>query len=111
MICYGESNMDYVTEQILASLKEARGRKGYSQRELSARSGVPQSHISKIESGGVDLRLSSLIAIARVLDLELFVAPKKSVPAIKSVIRSVQGYQDADEFVPPAYSLSANADE
>lgn len=111
MICYGESIMDYVTEQILASLKDARVRKGYSQRELSARSGVPQSHISKIESGGVDLRLSSLIAIARVLDLELFVAPKKSVPAIKSVIRSAQGYLDADEFVPPAYSLNGDADE
>lgn len=45
-------------------------------RELSARSGVPQSHISKIESGSVDLRISSLIALARVLDLELLVAPK-----------------------------------
>lgn len=103
--------MIYTTEQILASLKEARARKGYSQRELSARSGVPQSHISKIESGGVDLRLSSLIAIARVLDLELFMAPKKSVPAIKSVIKSAQGYQDADELVPPAYSLHGDADE
>ncbi|WP_245834692.1 helix-turn-helix domain-containing protein [Vibrio salilacus] len=28
---------------------------------------MPQSHISKIESGGVDLRISSLIALARVL--------------------------------------------
>ena len=111
MMCVDESAMDYVTEQILASLKEARGRKGYSQRELSARSGVPQSHISKIESGGVDLRLSSLIAIARVLDLELFVAPRKSVPAIKSVIRSAQGFQDTDEAIPPAYSLSVDADE
>lgn len=54
--------MNYVTEQILDSLREAWVRKGFSQRELSARSGVPQSHISKIESGGVDLRVSSLIA-------------------------------------------------
>ena len=74
--------MSYVTEQILESLREARVRKGFSQRELSARSGVPQSHISKIESGSVDLRISSLIALARVLDLELLVAPKKSIPAI-----------------------------
>ena len=47
---------------------------------------MPQSHISKIESGAVDLRVSSLIALARALDLELFVAPKKSIPAIKSII-------------------------
>ena len=68
--------MSYVTEQILESLREARVRKGFSQRELSARSGVPQSHISKIESGSVDLRISSLIALARVLDLELLVRLK-----------------------------------
>lgn len=107
--------MSYVTEQILESLREARVRKGFSQRELSARSGVPQSHISKIESGGVDLRMSSLIALARVLDLELFVAPKKSVPAIKSIIRSSQGLSnngidDEGEAMSPAYQLDGDDD-
>lgn len=105
--------MSYVTEQILESLREARVRKGFSQRELGARSGVPQSHISKIESGGVDLRMSSLIALARVLDLELFVAPKKSVPAIKSIIRSSQGIKgisDDVEPISPAYQLDRDID-
>lgn len=97
--------MSYATEQILQSLREARVRKGFSQRELSARSGVPQSHISKIESGGVDLRMSSLIALARVLDLELFVVPKKSVPAIKSIIRSSQESIDEGETMSSAYQL------
>ncbi len=112
--------MNYVSEQILQSLREARVRKGFSQRELSSRSGVPQSHISKIESGSVDLRLSSLIALARVLDLELLVAPKKTVPAIKSIIRSSQraisdvgnnGIIDEDEQMTPAYRLSADDDD
>lgn len=106
--------MSYVTEQILQSLREARVRKGLSQRELSARSGVPQSHISKIESGGVDLRISSLIALARVLELELFVAPKKSVPAIKSIIRSgqgINGINDEAEPIPPAYQLEEDDDD
>ncbi len=108
--------MSYVTEQILESLREARVRKGLSQRELSARSGVPQSHISKIESGSVDLRMSSLIALARVLDLELFVAPKKSVPAIKSIIRSNHvsnnnGINDEAEQMPPAYQLDGEDDD
>ncbi|CUB03578.1 helix-turn-helix domain-containing protein [Marinomonas fungiae] len=108
--------MSYVTEQILESLREARVRKGLSQRELSARSGVPQSHISKIESGSVDLRMSSLIALARVLDLELFVAPKKSFPAIKSIIRSSQvsnnnGINDEAEQMPPAYQLDGEDDD
>ena len=103
--------MNYLNNQILASLKEARARKGFSQRELSTRSGVPQSHISKIESGGVDLRISSLIALARVLDLELVFAPKKSMPAIQSIIRNSQGEDDQSELISPAYSLDSDADE
>lgn len=80
--------MTYLNDQILKNLKDARQRKGFSQRELSSKSGVPQSHISKIESGAVDLRVSSLVALARVLDLELELVPKKTVPAIKSIVRS-----------------------
>ncbi len=81
----------YVNDQILKSLREARQRKGLSQRELSARSGVPQSHISKIESGSVDLRVSSLVALARVLELEPTLVPKKSVPAVMSIVLSSTG--------------------
>lgn len=103
--------MSYVTETIVATLREARVRKGLSQRELSARSGVPQSHISKIESGSVDLRVSSLIALARVLDLELLVAPKKSVPAIQSIIRSSSGTHVEGEHVSPAYLLDEEDDD
>ncbi|SIQ01946.1 helix-turn-helix domain-containing protein [Marinobacterium stanieri] len=105
--------MSYVTEPIVATLREARVRKGLSQRELSARSGVPQSHISKIESGSVDLRVSSLIALARVLDLELLVAPKKSVPAIQSIIRSSSGSGThvEGEQVSPAYLLDEEDDD
>ncbi|WP_194091706.1 helix-turn-helix domain-containing protein [Vibrio hibernica] len=99
--------MSYVTEQILESLLEARVRKGFSQRDLSVRSGIPQSHISKIESGGVDLRVSSLIALARVLDLEVLIAPRKFVPAIKSIIRS----NDKDENMSPAYNLDGDDDD
>ncbi|KMT63908.1 helix-turn-helix domain-containing protein [Catenovulum maritimum] len=104
--------MSYATELIIGKLREARERKGFSQRELSARSGVPQSHISKIESGGVDLRVSSLIVLARVLDLELFVAPRKSVPAINSIIRSSSMEMD-DESIPvkPAYYLGEDSDD
>jgi len=103
--------MSYVSEQILKSLRDARVRKGLTQRALSVRSGVPQSHISKIESGNVDLRVSSLIALARVLDLELFLAPRKSVPAIKSIIRSSEGAGTEGEQVSPAYSLDEDSDD
>ena len=52
--------------------------------------GVPQSHISKIENGGVDLRISSLVALARVLDLELTLVPRKTVPVVSAIVRSAE---------------------
>lgn len=79
--------MSYATEFIASNLRAARESKGLSQRELSGKSGVPQGHISKIENGAVDLRVSSLVALARVLDLELILVPRKAVPAVKSIVR------------------------
>jgi transcriptional regulator with XRE-family HTH domain len=79
----------YVLEEIAKVLKEARVRKGLSQRALAKKAAVPQSHISKIENAGVDLRFSSLTEIARALDLEVALVPRKSMPAIKSIARSV----------------------
>lgn len=80
--------MLYATEHIASALRAARESKGLSQRELSAKSGVPQGHISKIENGAVDLRTSSLVALARVLDLELLLVPRKAVSAVNSIVRS-----------------------
>lgn len=79
--------MGYATEHIAESLKAARERKGLSQRALGAKAGIPQSHISKIENGVVDLRISSLVELARVLDLELTLVPRKKLPAVRAIIR------------------------
>lgn len=83
--------MRYANEEIIGILKSAREAKGLSQRDLSAMVGVPQSHISKIESGGSDLKLSSLVELARALDLELALVPRKFMPAIDGIIRSAAG--------------------
>ncbi|WGJ13887.1 helix-turn-helix transcriptional regulator [Methylocapsa sp. D3K7] len=89
--------MNYANEEIIGALKAAREAKGLSQRDLSAKIGVPQSHISKIESGGSDLKLSSLVELARALDLELALVPRKLMPAVDGIIRSVavQGSAEA----------------
>ncbi len=79
--------MSYATEHIAGTLKAARKNKGLSQRELSKSAGMPQGHISKIENDAVDLRLSSLISLARVLDLELTLVPRQALPAVKSIAR------------------------
>lgn len=80
--------MNYSIEEIAKTLKAARQSQGLSQRDLSIKSGVPQSHISKIEKGAVDLRVSSLIALARDLGLELALIPRETVPAVSSIVRS-----------------------
>jgi transcriptional regulator with XRE-family HTH domain len=81
--------MSYGTEELAARLKAAREAKGLSQRELSALVGVPQSHISKIENNAVDLRVTSLSSLAHALDLELMLVPRKALPAVQSIARSV----------------------
>ena len=98
--------MDYAGQYIVAALRAARAKKGFSQRELSAKAGVPQSHISRIERGAVDLQLSSLIEIARVLDLEVMMVPRKLVPAVQAIVRNEGSSSGlAETTVPPAYTL------
>lgn len=80
--------MNYTTDPIAKTLKHAREAKGLSQRAMSNLAGVPQGHISKIENGTVDMRVSSLIELARALDLELTLVPRKSVSAVRSIVRS-----------------------
>lgn len=95
--------MNYAIEHIAEHLKEARERKGLSQRQLGKLVGIPQSHISKIESGAVDLRLSSVVELARALDLELTVVPRKCLAAVHSVARSGEAGAATQERA--AYSL------
>ncbi len=79
-----------IVADISQRLKGAREAKGLSQRALAKLAGMPQSHISKIENVGVDLRISSLVEVARALDLELTLVPRKSVPAVHSIVRNTQ---------------------
>ncbi|MCF7728348.1 MULTISPECIES: helix-turn-helix domain-containing protein [Sulfitobacter] len=92
--------MSYESEKLAATLKAARENKGLSQRALGARAGVPQSHISKIESGAVNLTVSSLTAIANALDLELALVPRKAAPAVRMITRSVS---DAPKVTPEVH--------
>ncbi|MDG2520635.1 helix-turn-helix transcriptional regulator [Caulobacter segnis] len=76
-------------------IRLARIGKGWSQRELGRKAGMPQAHISRIESGAVDVRLSTLMEIARLVDLEVLLAPKKAIPAVLSLVRQAGNLQDA----------------
>ncbi len=94
--------MPYTIEYIASTLKSARAAKKLSQHALGKRAAVPQSHISKIENSTVDLRVSSLVELARALDLELMLVPRKTIPAVRSIVR---GTREGEESVRPAYRL------
>lgn len=82
--------MSKVTENLLATLKSARRSKGLTQRTLGELVGIPQSHLSRIESGAVDLQASNLIELARALDLELVLMPRQMLPTLNALRRDLE---------------------
>jgi HTH-type transcriptional regulator / antitoxin HipB len=103
--------MAYTGQHIIASLRAAREKKGFSQRALSAGTGMPQSYISRMERGMIDLQLSSLIEVARVLDLEIMAVPRKLVPAVQAIVSGeASSSQSEGQQVRPAYTLDEDDD-
>jgi transcriptional regulator with XRE-family HTH domain len=76
----------YAVKQLAQTLKDVRLTWGLTQRELAGRAGLGQSRLALIEAGGVDFRTSTLVQLARALDLELVLAPRRVLPAVQSLI-------------------------
>lgn len=93
-------------EYIIKDLKKARKLKSMTQRELSKKSKIPQSHISKIESGVVDLHISSLVELSRLLDLEVMLVPRQ----LTSIVLALQNADQSVEQV-PRYQLNNEEDD
>jgi transcriptional regulator with XRE-family HTH domain len=74
-------------EEMRIALKEARAVRGWSQRELGSRIGLPQMHISGIESGKIVPRYDTLLELVRMLDRDLIMVPRSLVPVVQSLIR------------------------
>ena len=80
-------------------LVEARRQRGWSQAELGQRVGLPQMHISAIETGKVIPRFDTLLELVRVLDYDLLLVPRDLVPVVQSLAREprLRGPDEADE--------------
>ncbi len=90
-----------------AQLKAARKKQKLSQRTLAEYVGLPQSHISNIENGKVDMRLSNVIEISRVLGLEPMLIPRRYMSAVKGLM---QQKTTSDTFE-PAFTLDDEDDD
>ncbi len=56
--------------QIGNNLRAERNRRNLSQEELAEMSDLQRQHISKIENGQIDVRVSTLVPILKALDIK-----------------------------------------
>ena len=81
------TRLNRLPEELRLELKQARLKRGWSQVELGRRVGLPQAHISGIETGKTVPRFDTLLDLVRVLDRDLVMVPRALVPAVQALIR------------------------
>ncbi len=69
---------EFFKMEIVGKILAARDRKGWSQRELSRISGIPQKTISRIENGKDIPNLRTLLTLCNYLDLEISLVDKET---------------------------------
>ena len=95
--------LDGLPQALRTELKTARLEHGWSQLALGQHVGLPQVHISSIETGKTVPRYDTLLDLVRVLGFDLVMVPRTLVPAVNALIRDSQA---ADEDIArPLYSF------
>lgn len=84
------------------ALAAARRRKDLSQAELGKLVGLPQAHISGIETGRIVPRHDTLLDLVRVLGYDLLLVPRELVPAVEALLRE-RSQSDSGEEERPLY--------
>lgn len=79
-------------------LAEARRRLGLSQSQLARHIGFSGANLSRIEHGA-DLRVSTLLDIARALQLEPMLVPKGYVPSVRALLDDLRA-SDTERATP-----------
>src|SRR5260370_34972429 len=69
------------------ALKDAREKRGWSQRDLARRLGIAQRHISGIESGNIVPRYDTVLELVRMLDRDLLMVPPALLPVVQPLVR------------------------
>lgn len=74
-------------------LYEARKALGLTQSDVARKLSMRQGHLSRIEQGKVDIRLSNFLDIARLLGLEVMLVPRQAKPVLEQLLK---GKTDAE---------------
>jgi HTH-type transcriptional regulator / antitoxin HipB len=96
--------------ELRRALKEARTKRGWSQRDLGSRLGVAQRHISGIESGKIVPRYDTLLELVRMLDRDLLMVPRALVPIVQSLVRDHFKDQSGEGEERPLYAADRDED-
>jgi DNA-binding XRE family transcriptional regulator len=103
------ARLDVLPDDIRNRLIEMRRARAWTQVELGRQVGLPQVHISDIETGKVVPRFNTLLDLVRVLDYDLRLVPRPLVPAVQALIRAYHrpdSAGDADEGERPLYATT-----
>lgn len=87
------TRLERLPESMRNQLKQARLERGWSQLELGRRVGLPQAHISAIETGKTVPRYDTLLDLVRVLGHDLILVSRALVPAVQALLRD---YRNAE---------------
>lgn len=68
------------------ALISARRKRSLSQAQLGKLVGLPQTHVSGIETGRIVPRYDTLLDLVRVLDHDLLLVPRDLVPVVEALI-------------------------
>jgi HTH-type transcriptional regulator / antitoxin HipB len=96
------SKTPYAIKPLIDALVSARKNHQLSQSQIGELLGLPQSHVSDIEKGKKDLRLSTFMEIARALGLEVMLVPRAAVPAVNSLSKMTESAELEER---PAYAI------
>jgi transcriptional regulator with XRE-family HTH domain len=95
---------------IRRALKQARKKRGWSQRDLARHLGIAQRHVSGIESGKIVPRYDTLLELVRMLDHDLIMVPRALVPVVQSLVRDFVKDQSGEGVEHPLYAADGDED-
>jgi HTH-type transcriptional regulator/antitoxin HipB len=97
---------------VRSEMAAARKSRGWSQAELGKRVGLPQTHISGIETGKTVPRFDTLLDLVRVLDRDLLMVPRALVPVVQALIKGHGGSAPQDfEGERPLYAFDRTEED
>jgi HTH-type transcriptional regulator / antitoxin HipB len=95
-----KQRMGALPETLRERLQTARREKGMSQAALGQIVGLPQAHISGIESGRIVPRFDTLLDLVRVLDFDLVLVPREMVGMVEGLVRHANGEEERPLYEP-----------